>query len=66
MTNLEAVVAACELAVEWRQTFHNDIVVDIVCYRRYGHNEEDDPKFTQPVFVAISFLSNFSADVQKN
>ncbi len=44
----EAVVFAVELAVEYRQKFNKDIFVDMVCYRRYGHNEGDDPKFTQP------------------
>lgn len=44
----EAVVFAVELAVEYRQKFNKDIFVDVVCYRRYGHNEGDDPKFTQP------------------
>ncbi|KAI3991516.1 hypothetical protein MKX01_017135 [Papaver californicum] len=46
--DLEAVVHVCELAAEWRQTFHSDVVVDIVCYRRFGHNEIDEPSFTQP------------------
>ncbi|KQJ82296.2 hypothetical protein BRADI_5g08235v3 [Brachypodium distachyon] len=46
--DLEAVVHTCELAAEWRQTFHSDVVVDIVCYRRFGHNEIDEPSFTQP------------------
>lgn len=44
----EAVVFAAELAVAYRQRFNKDIFVDMVCYRRYGHNEGDDPKFTQP------------------
>ncbi|THG02997.1 hypothetical protein TEA_023582 [Camellia sinensis var. sinensis] len=46
--DLEAVVHVCELAAEWRQTFHSDVVVDIVCYRRFGHNEMDEPSFTPP------------------
>lgn len=37
--DVEAVVRVCKLAAEWRQTFHSDVVVDLVCYRRFGHNE---------------------------
>lgn len=44
----ESVVLACRLATEFRQQFHRDVVVDIVCYRKYGHNEGDEPMFTQP------------------
>lgn len=47
--DVEAVCRACELAVEWRQRWQTDAVVDIVCYRKYGHNEIDEPMFTQPV-----------------
>ena len=45
----EAVVYVCELAAQWRQKFHKDVVIDIVCYRKFGHNEGDEPRFTQPV-----------------
>jgi 2-oxoglutarate dehydrogenase E1 component len=49
----EAVVFAVELAVEYRQLFNTDVFVDMVCYRRHGHNEGDDPKFTQPTMYEI-------------
>uniref|UniRef100_A0A674CAT6 2-oxoglutarate dehydrogenase complex component E1 n=1 Tax=Salmo trutta TaxID=8032 RepID=A0A674CAT6_SALTR len=45
----EAVVYVCNVAAEWRATFHKDVVVDLVCYRRLGHNEMDEPMFTQPL-----------------
>ena len=43
-----AVVTAFEMAVEWRQKFGEDCIIDLVCYRRYGHNELDQPMYTQP------------------
>jgi len=45
----EAVVKVMDLAAEYRHTFHSDVVVDLVCYRRFGHNEADEPSFTQPL-----------------
>ncbi|AYF44913.1 oxoglutarate dehydrogenase (succinyl-transferring), E1 component [Halobacteriovorax sp. BALOs_7] len=44
----EDVVYACELAVKFRQKFKRDVFVDMVCYRKHGHNEGDEPKYTQP------------------
>ena len=48
----EAVTFACKLAIEYRQTFNRDIVIDMWCYRRFGHNEGDEPSFTQPLMYA--------------
>jgi len=45
----EACCLAIEIAVEYRNTFHEDIVIDLICYRRHGHNEADSPEVTQPV-----------------
>lgn len=43
-----AVCTAFEMAVEWRQKFNEDCIIDLICYRRYGHNELDQPMYTQP------------------
>ena len=49
----EAVVYTMDLALRFRQTFGRDVVVDIFCYRKYGHNEGDDPSFTHPLMYRI-------------
>ena len=49
----ESVVFAMKLAMEYRQKFERDVYVDMVCYRRYGHNEADEPKFTQPKLYSV-------------
>ena len=45
----EAVVHVARIATEFRQEFNRDVVIDMFCYRRYGHNEADEPSFTQPI-----------------
>ncbi len=49
----EAVVKAAKLAVKYRQEYNQDIFIDMVCYRRHGHNEGDDPAFTQPTLYDL-------------
>ncbi|MFT4205220.1 MAG: 2-oxoglutarate dehydrogenase E1 component [Chitinophagaceae bacterium] len=51
--DIESVVKVCRLASEYRAKFHNEVFVDILCYRRHGHNEGDEPKYTQPSLYAL-------------
>ena len=57
--DVEAVVHALKLAVEYRQKYQKDVFIDLLCYRKYGHNEGDEPRFTQPkLYEAISKHKN--------
>jgi 2-oxoglutarate dehydrogenase E1 component len=49
----EACVHVMQLATEYRQRFHTDVVIDLVCFRKYGHNEGDEPSFTQPTMYKM-------------
>ena len=49
----EAVVHAARIAIEFRQKFKKDVVLDMICYRRFGHNESDEPAFTQPLMYRV-------------
>lgn len=49
----EAVVKCAEIAARYRHEFHSDVFIDMVCYRKHGHNEGDDPKFTQPTLYSL-------------
>ncbi len=57
--DVEAIIFTVKLAMEFRQRFHSDVFIDILCYRKYGHNEGDEPRFTQPLlYKAIEKHSN--------
>lgn len=50
--DVEAVIHVCRIATEFRQQFKTDVILDLICYRRFGHNEGDEPFFTQPVMYS--------------
>lgn len=51
--DVEAVVYTMQLAMEFREKWHRDVFIDLLCYRKYGHNESDEPRFTQPTLYKI-------------
>ena len=51
--DVEALVYTAQLAMEFRQTFQRDVFIDVLCYRKYGHNEGDEPRFTQPLLYKV-------------
>src|SRR6185436_5302873 len=59
----EAVVYVCRMAAEFRQMFKRDAVVDIFCYRKYGHNESDEPMFTQPIMYRAIGQKKLPAEI---
>ena len=64
--DVEAIVHVVKIAMAFRQKFHQDVYIDLLCYRKYGHNEGDEPKFTQPIlYKAIASHLN-SKDIYKN
>ncbi|MFL5765854.1 MAG: 2-oxoglutarate dehydrogenase E1 component [Bacteroidia bacterium] len=57
--DVEALVFTVQLAMEFRQRFHRDVFIDLLCYRKHGHNEGDEPRFTQPLlYKAIAAHPN--------
>jgi 2-oxoglutarate dehydrogenase E1 component len=59
----EAVYYVCKLAAEFRHTFKRDVVVDVFCYRKYGHNEADEPMFTQPLMYKAIAKHKLPAEI---
>jgi len=62
----EALVFSIQTAMEFRNKFHKDVFIDILCYRRYGHNEGDEPRFTQPVLYKAIEKHPDPYDLYKN
>jgi 2-oxoglutarate dehydrogenase E1 component len=61
----EAVVACAMLAMEYRHEFRKDVFIDLVCFRRYGHNEQDEPNYTQPGLYALVRAHPGTAEVYR-
>ncbi len=64
--DVEALIFTIKLAMEYRQKFHSDVFIDILCYRKYGHNEGDEPRFTQPMLYAAIAKHKNPRDIYSN
>ena len=64
--DVEEVVQTMKMALEYRQRFHRDVFIDLLCYRKYGHNEGDEPKFTQPKLYDIISKHPNPREIYKN
>lgn len=64
--SIEDVAKVFEYAAEYRQTFHKDVVIDVIGYRKMGHNELDNPSFTQPLMYKIVAGKTNARDLYKN
>lgn len=64
--DVEAVNFVCQLAADWRAEFQHDVVIDLVCYRKHGHNETDQPSFTQPLMYKRIQAKDPQIDVYVN
>ena len=60
----EAVMLVANIAAEWRATWQRDVVIDLVGYRKFGHNEIDEPMFTQPIMYSIIKVYRVSLPMQ--
>ena len=61
----EALIQAATMAIEFRQKFHKDVVIEVICYRRHGHNEGDEPFFTQPLMYEKIRNHPLTAEIYK-
>ena len=64
--DVEAVAHTLKIAAEYRQEFHRDVFIDLLCYRKYGHNEGDEPRFTQPKLYDIISSHPNPREIYKN